>query len=101
MADTSAPSNPALGALWACAAVTAFSVNDMVFKSLSGDYALHQLVFARSFVALLVVTFLVAPLAGGWKQLRTKVLGTHVLRGLCVVMANMFFFMGLAAVPLA
>ncbi|MGB1034062.1 MAG: DMT family transporter, partial [Primorskyibacter sp.] len=41
------------------------------------------------------------PAAGGLRCLRTKRLGAHVLRGLCVVVANMTFFLGLAAMPLA
>ncbi|HEV8035306.1 DMT family transporter, partial [Yoonia sp.] len=37
----------------------------------------------------------------GWAIARTKRLKMHILRGLCVVFANMTFFLGLAAMPLA
>lgn len=78
-----------------------FSLNDTVIKFLSGDYALHQLVLARSLISLVLVLAVVAPLTGGYAQLVTKRLPTHLLRGAFVVFANMMFFMGLAAMPIA
>ncbi|NOX74692.1 MAG: DMT family transporter, partial [Alphaproteobacteria bacterium] len=43
----------------------------------------------------------ILPFEGGLKTLRTKRLPLHLVRGLCVVVANMTFFLGLAAMPLA
>lgn len=90
-----------LGGLCAAVAVVFFSINDTAIKFLSGDYALHQVVLIRSFLGLLLVLGLIAPLTDGWKIARTKRLKVHVLRGFCVVVANMTFFLGLAALELA
>jgi drug/metabolite transporter (DMT)-like permease len=90
-----------LGAICATVAVLFFSINDVAIKFLSGDYALHQVVLIRSVIALLIIVAVIAPFTSGWAIARTKRLKMHVLRGLCVVFANMTFFLGLAAMPLA
>ncbi|MDQ2090912.1 DMT family transporter [Marimonas arenosa] len=90
-----------LGALCAAVAVTCFSVNDVGIKFLSGDYALHQVVLIRSLIGSLVFFVVIMPLSGGWRVMKTRRLGVHMVRGLCVVLANMCFFLGLAALPLA
>lgn len=98
-------SNPAstnlIGALCAMAAAAFFSFNDMAIKFLSDGYALHQVVLIRSVIGMAVWLVIVMPLSGGWSVVRTKRLGVHILRGLCVVFANVCFFLGLAAMPLA
>lgn len=94
-------SPPQLGALCATVAVLFFSVNDVAMKFLSGGYALHQVVLIRSFIGLFVLLAVIAPMTNGWAIARTKRLRMHMLRGLCVVAANMTFFLGLAAMPLA
>ncbi len=101
MALTETNRSTTLGAAWAIAAVFCFSVNDVFIKFLSGSYALHEIVLIRSSVGLLVVLGLIVPLAGGLARLKTQRLGAHILRGLCVVFANLCFFLGLAAMPLA
>lgn len=78
-----------------------FSFNDMAIKFLSGDYALHQVVLIRSLIGMVVLMAVIVPLEGGFGILRTKRLGLHIFRGMCVVVANMTFFLGLAALPLA
>ncbi len=98
---TIAKNPPILGALSAMIAVFCFSINDVAIKFLSGGYALHEVVLIRSFIALAVFFAVVLPLAGGLAVLRTKRLGLHLIRGGCVVFANMAFFMGVAAMPLA
>lgn len=90
-----------IGILSALGAGTFFTINDTTIKFLSGDYALHQVVLIRSSLALIFLLAFIAPLTGGWRQLRTRRLPTHLLRGLFVVFANMMFFMGLAAMPIA
>lgn len=77
-----------------------FSTQDVAFKWLSGDYPLHQITLTRALVALVVILALFVPLEGGYRHLRTKRLALHLLRGLSVVIANMAFFAGLAALPL-
>ena len=90
-----------LGALCAAVSVIFFSINDVAIKFLSGGYALHQVVLIRSVIGLVIIMVLIAPLTNGWAIARTKRLPMHMLRGLCVVFANMTFFLGLAAMPLA
>lgn len=96
------PLSPAaLGALCATVAVVFFSINDVAIKFLSDGYALHQVVLIRSVIGALVIVCVIAPFTAGWGIARTKKLPLHMLRGLCVVFANMTFFLGLAAMPLA
>ncbi|MBT8410487.1 MAG: DMT family transporter [Octadecabacter sp.] len=90
-----------LGALTATIAVVFFSINDVAIKFLSDGYALHQVVLFRSLIGLSFLMAFVAPFAGGMRVLHTKRLAMHMVRGACVVFANMTFFLGLAAMPLA
>jgi S-adenosylmethionine uptake transporter len=80
--------------------VAAISVNDMLIKQLSGGYPLHQIVFSRSAIGILFSLILVK-IEGGWHLLKTDQPALHILRGLLVVVANMTFFVALAALPLA
>ena len=76
------------------------SVNDVIMKSLSDTYALHQLVFIRAVVGLMIIV----PSILIWqdiKVLRTTKPGMHALRGSLIVLANLMFFAGLASLPLA
>ncbi len=78
-----------------------FTVNDAVIKFMAGGYALHQVVLIRSSIGLALILLVAMPLMGGRKHLRTKRLPLHLLRGSFVVFANMSFFLGLAAMPIA
>ena len=89
------------GSLSAVIAVFCFSTNDVAIKFISKDYALHLVVLIRSLVGLIVLFLFIVPLSGGIKVLYTNRLGLHLLRGFCVVFANITFFLGLAALPLA
>lgn len=80
--------------------VAAISINDMLIKQLSGGYPLHQIVFSRSAIGILFSLILVK-IEGGWHLLKTDQPALHILRGLLVVVANMTFFVALAALPLA
>ncbi len=82
------------------AGVFAISINDMLIKQLSGGYPLHEIVFARALIGILFGLGLVQ-LEGGWRILKTSQWHWHFLRGILVVIANMTFFLALAALPLA
>ncbi len=101
MATSSASQNSTIAILSAVAASFFFSFNDMAIKFLSGDYALHQVVLVRSLVGMTLLLVFILPFQGGLAVLKTKRLPIHLLRGFCVVVANMTFFLGLAAMPLA
>lgn len=92
---------PLIGALWALFAAFGFSVVDVIVKFLSSDYPHYQLTFLRTLVAFIIVMALIVPFYGGLKTLRTKRLTAHLTRGFCVVLANLAFFLALAAMPLA
>lgn len=89
------------GAGFASLAVLLFTTNDVGIKFLSGDYALHQIVLIRSLIGTAVFLAVIMPLSGGWKVLRTRRLPLHLARGFCVVIANMSYFLAIAAIPLA
>jgi len=92
---------PVLAALSAAIAVTCFSLNDMLIKFLSGDYALHQIVLIRSIIGLTILLVVFIPFSGSFAVLKTQRVGVHLMRGGCVVFANLTFFLGLSVLPLA
>lgn len=76
------------------------SVNDMVIKSLSGEYPLHQLIALRSALGL-PFSFALLMIEGGPRLLRTGKPGLHILRGVLIVIGNSSLYAGLVAMPLA
>jgi S-adenosylmethionine uptake transporter len=98
--DTAPQNRAGLAIMFVLIGVAAISINDMLIKQLSGGYPLHQIVFARSAIGIVLSLGLVK-LEGGWHLLKTDHAGLHVLRGVLVVIANMAFFLALAALPLA
>ena len=95
-----ATNNANLGILFIIGGILAISVNDMLIKELSGDYPLHELIFFRSAIGLAFSVVFVW-MEGGWRILRTRRPFLHMLRGLLIVIANMTYFVALAAMPLA
>ena len=91
---------PVLGIGFIVLAMMSISVNDMLIKQLSGDYALHQMVFTRSTIGIFF-SLIMVQLEGGWRILRTDYPWSQVLRGLLIVFSNLTFFTALAVVPLA
>jgi drug/metabolite transporter (DMT)-like permease len=89
-----------IGILSLVAAVSIMSIQDAIIKILSGTYAVHEIVFVRSLVAvpmlLAFVTF-----ADGLASLRTRRLGLHLLRGAALFCAYMTYYVALATLPLA
>lgn len=80
--------------------ICTISINDMLVKQLSGGYPLHEIVFARSGIGI-VFSLIFVQFEGGWRILKTDQPGLHILRGLLIVVANMTFFLAVAALPLA
>ena len=78
-----------------------FTTQDMTIKFINGDYALYQVMFIRSIVAMLFTLLIFVPIDGGFKYLRTQRLGLHLLRGFGIVIANLCFFTALISMPLA
>ena len=90
----------AKGILCLVGALGSLTLSDSIIKWLSPDMALHQITLLRSCFALLAVMVIVR-LEGGLVRLKTARPVLHLLRGSLLVLANMFFFVGLAAMPLA
>lgn len=80
--------------------ILAITMNDSVIKSLSDAFPLHEIVLARSLVALLIL-LPVAFWREGLSTLSSARPGLQIVRGLLIVCSNMTFFLGLAAIPLA
>jgi len=97
---TIAPDTTRLGILFVLAAMLFISVNDMLIKALSGDYPLHELVFARTLIGI-GITFIILHYEGGLKLLRTSQPWLHVLRAMMVVMANSAFYAAIVVMPIA
>ncbi|MEL7097861.1 MAG: DMT family transporter [Pseudomonadota bacterium] len=89
-----------IGIFFMMAGMLFISVNDLLIKALSGDYALHQIVFVRNGIGLFF-SFVVLRLEGGFSLLRTARPGLHVLRAVLVVVANLSFYAAIVAMPLA
>ncbi len=88
------------GVLCIVMGMVVLSLQDSLIKWMSSDYPLHQIVFIRSCIAI-VVTVYFAHLEGGIHLLRTRHLSLQLVRGLLMVMANICYFLALAAMPLA
>lgn len=91
---------PLLGIMFMSAGMFCISLNDMLVKSLSGGYPLHQLVFARAVIAL-ALTAVIVQFEGGFGALRVRNPMLHVLRCALIVIANSAFYAAIVAMPLA
>ena len=94
-------SSNVIGISCAIGAGVCFSTTDVTIKFLSDAYALHQIILLRSVIAIAIIFMLLLASSGGLKTLKTKRITRHLVRGGCVVLANMLFFLGLVAMPLA
>jgi drug/metabolite transporter (DMT)-like permease len=81
-------------------AVALLTISDSIIKLLSSNYALHEIMLIRSLFAMVVVIVIVQ-LEGGFAILKTRRPVLHFIRGSMLVLANMFFYLGLASLPLA
>lgn len=98
--NTGTVNSARMGIFCMIAGMLFISVNDMLVKTLSGDYPLHQLIFLRSVVAL-AFTGALLRMEGGLRLLNTGRWGLHILRAMLIVCANSALYAALAAMPLA
>lgn len=100
MTPSSARQNrPGVGIFFIVLAMTAITINDTLFKKLSGEYPLHEMVFVRSIIAI-CFSFLILKYEGGLTLLKTTTPFQHALRGFLIVCSNLFYFSALAVLPL-
>jgi drug/metabolite transporter (DMT)-like permease len=96
------PANaPLAGVLFALGGGVILSVNDLAIKALSGDYPLHQVMLIRAFIGIALVLAVIGVSGTGFRQLLTRRPKAHLLRVSLVMLANVTYFVGLAALPLA
>jgi S-adenosylmethionine uptake transporter len=92
--------SPLRAVLCVMAGISIFSIQDVIIKSISGAYPVHQIVFVRSLVAL-VPLLVVAHFDGGLAGLRTRRPWAHLARACVMLGAYTAFYLALAALPLA
>ena len=88
------------GVIYIIMAQVFFTIQDMVIKLISSEYALHEIVLVRSCVGILFTVFVFLPLDNGVKHLFKKNIVLHLLRGFGIVIANLCFFTSLITIPL-
>jgi len=77
MMNTAPQNRAGLAILAVLIGVAAISINDMLIKQLSGGYPLHQIVFARSAIGIIISLGLVK-LEGGFHMLKTDHAGLQI-----------------------
>ncbi len=83
-----------------CAGVLIFSLQDLVIKSISGDYPVHQAMMIRSLTALPILGFMVHR-TGGLKLLFSGRLHWLVLRGVVLTLSYTSYYLAIPAMKLA
>ena len=94
-------SPPVRGLLFALGGAIILSVNDVSIKFLSGNYALHQVILTRAIIGLALVLVVIGLSGTGYRQLLTRRPRDHLIRVSIVMVSNVTYFVGLAAMPLA
>ena len=89
------------GVIYIIMAQVFFTIQDMVIKLISSEYALHEIVLVRSCVGIIFTVIVFIPLDNGIKNLFKKNIVIHLLRGFGIVIANLCFFTSLITIPLA
>jgi drug/metabolite transporter (DMT)-like permease len=92
---------PAKGIFFALGGAIILSVNDVSIKFLSGNYALHQVILTRALIGLVLVLSVIGVSGTGFRQLLTRRPKDHLIRVSIVMVSNVTYFLGLAAMPLA
>ncbi|MCA9973847.1 MAG: DMT family transporter [Anaerolineales bacterium] len=86
-------------ALWMGGALLSFMGLAIGGRELSAELGTFQILFFRSLIGLVVVGLLLA--RSGWRQVRTRRFGLHLLRNLAHYGGQYGWFYGLAFIPLA
>jgi drug/metabolite transporter (DMT)-like permease len=92
--------NRAKAMLCITGAVATASTQDAVVKWLSGGYPVHEALFIRSVIALMVVSALVIQ-QGGWRSAFTPLWRQTFLRGIILCTAFLAYILSLAAMPIS
>jgi len=95
------PKPPIAGVMFALGGAVILSINDLAIKFLSGSYALHQVILIRALIGLVIVLLVIRLSGTGYAQLITRRPGAHLFRVGILMLSNVTYFLGLAALPLA
>ncbi|MEF3048871.1 DMT family transporter [Pseudotabrizicola sp. L79] len=94
--------NPTLtGILLALGGSLTLSINDVAIKFLSGDYPLHEVILVRAVIGLVFLAGLIRLSGQSFRLFRTQKPLDHLIRVSIVMVSNVTYFLGLAAMPLA
>jgi drug/metabolite transporter (DMT)-like permease len=77
-----------------------FTIQDLIIKMISGGYPVHEIVFVRSFAAILIIG-VIARFDQGFAGLKTSRLGLHIARSIVMFGAYTLYYLGLASLSLA
>ncbi len=91
---------PVAGILFLLLGTTLFPIQDVIIKSFSGIYAVHEIVFLRSVFAIPFV-LIIAHFDGGLRPMKLGSLRLQTLRGVSSFISYMVYYMALAAIGLA
>jgi drug/metabolite transporter (DMT)-like permease len=96
------PVNPTLtGILLALGGSVTLSINDVAIKFLSGAYPLHQVILIRAVIGLIFLATLIRLSGQSFRLFTTRRPLDHLIRVSIVMVSNVTYFLGLAALPLA
>ncbi|MEO8242522.1 MAG: DMT family transporter [bacterium] len=90
-----------VGIACAIGGAVALSFNDLFIKQLSGAYALHQVILVRALVGIVFILGVIGVSGMGLAALKTRRIRAHVIRASVVMVSNVTYFLGLAAMPIA
>ena len=90
-----------VGISCAVAGSVALSLNDLFIKQLSDAYALHLVILVRALVGGVFILGFMRLSGLSLASLRTQRPWAHLIRASIVMLSNVCFFLGLAAMPIA
>jgi drug/metabolite transporter (DMT)-like permease len=99
--DSAHSKNVVVGIACAVGGSVALSFNDLFIKQLSDDYALHQVILVRAIVGIAFILGFIQLSGLTFTILRTRRAMAHLVRSAIVMVSNVCFFLGLAAMPIA
>lgn len=88
------------GILFLCAGAMIFTVQDVIIKWISGEYAVTQILATRSLVAFAPL-FILLHLDGGLRGVSGRRLGRLLLRAALLFASYTTYYLAIAAIPLA
>ncbi len=91
---------PLVGILFLLLGTTLFPIQDVIIKGFSGTYAVHQIVFLRSLLAIPIV-LVIAHFDGGLRPLKLGSISLQLLRAAGAFVSYMVYYMALATIGLA